>query len=134
MGWLELLPLLKRLLPLLRSVAPMLETFLAARMAASNDTHAALERFSGELKSELTGELTASAQSHIELKALLASQAEQLRVLTEDVRHLHVANSKQDARLEAVESQIASLRTFALVTIVLLVLCAALLVAILLRH
>jgi hypothetical protein len=134
MGWLELLPLLKRMLPLLRSVAPMLETFMAARIAASNDTHAALERFSGELKSELTGELAASAQSHIELKAMLASQAEQLGVLTTDVQRLHAASGKQDARLEAVESQIASLRTFALVTILLLVLCAALLVAILLRH
>jgi hypothetical protein len=134
MGWLELLPLLKRLLPLLRRLAPLLETFVAARMAASNDTHAALERFSGELKSELTGELAASAQSHIELKAMLASQAEQLRVLTADVQHLHLAGGEHDARLKAVEAQIASLRTFALVTILLLVLCAALLAAILLRH
>jgi hypothetical protein len=134
MGWLELLPLLKRLLPLLRSVAPMLETFMAARIASSNDTHAALERFSGELKSDLTGELAASAQSHIELKAMLASQAEQLGILSEDVQRLQAASGKQDARLEAVASQIASLRTFALATILLLVLCAALLVAILLRR
>ena len=134
MGWLELLPLLKRLLPLLRRLAPVLETVAAARIAASNDTHAALERFSGELKSEMSGELAASAQSHIELKAMLTSQTEQLGVLSEDVRRLQAASGKQDARLEAVESQIASLRTFALATLLLLVLCAALLVVLLLRH
>ncbi len=134
MGWLELIPLLKRLLPLLSRVAPILESFVVARGTANADTQVALQRFSGEVR----GDLAIAVQNHAELQRTLADHTEHLLILTEDMRQLRVADNQYAARLEEAETQIAAmsrwLRAVSIVTIVLLLACVALLVVLLRRH
>jgi hypothetical protein len=138
MGWLELIPLLKRLLPLLSRVAPMLEAFVVARASNGKEAEARVERVAADLKGDFKSEFAAAAENHAGLTRTLAEHSEYLRSLNEDVHRLHLASAAHDARMEAVEGQLASavrqLRTFALLMILLLILCTTLVVAIFLRH
>jgi hypothetical protein len=138
MGWLELIPLLKRLLPLMSRIAPMLESFIVSRATTSKDTEAALERLAGELKTQLNVGFTAASATHAELRQALTLKTEQLRSLTSEVRLMHTTLDEHDARMEAVELQVAgmarTLRTFALASILMLVICTTLLLAIFLKH
>ena len=138
MGWLEVLALLKRLLPLLSRVAPMLEAFVVSRATNGKDAEAAVQRVTAELKSELEGEFAAAAESRALLTRTLADHSERLRLMGDEVERLRVASGEHDARMEAVEMQIArlvrSLKTYAVVVMVLLILCTTLLVAMFLRR
>jgi hypothetical protein len=131
MGWLEIIPLLKRLLPLLTRVAPMLEGVIAARVSASASNEEAFQRFSGELK----GDFAIAAQNHAELRRSLADHTEHLLVIADDIKQLRVADTQYAARLEEAETQIASmgkwLRAVSIITILLLLVCIFLLSAIL---
>jgi CHASE3 domain sensor protein len=131
MGWLEVLTMLKRLVPLLTRVAPMLETFIATRGAVRNDS-AALERVAGGLKSDL---LSTTAAHRTEIEAAFSVQAAELRDIRVELKHLR---EEQASRLAEVERGVAAtqrtLRGFAIATLVLVILCVALLAALLLRH
>jgi hypothetical protein len=134
MGWLELLPLLKRLLPLLSRVAPMLETYVAARGAVREDVHTAFERFSGEVK----GDFAIASQNHAEVKQTLAEHSTRLTALNDDVRQLCVTDAHQGALLVEMEKKIAAtgrfLRTVSILVLLLLVACFVLLTLLFLRH
>jgi cell division protein FtsX len=131
MGWLELLPLLKRILPLLSRIAPMLETYVATRAAGREDTQAVVDR--------LSGEFAVSAQSnHEQITATLAGHTHQLQQLSDEARQLSAMNNLQAARLGEVEQRVSqmqsTIRTLGIGTILLLVACIVLLAALLLRH
>jgi hypothetical protein len=138
MGWLELIPLLKRLLPLLSRMVPMLEAFVVARASNGKEAEARVDRVAADLKGDFKSEFASAAQNHAALTQTLAEHGEYLRVLNEDVHRLHLASGVHDARMEAVEAQLAGtvrqLKMFALFVILLLILCTALLVAMFLRH
>ncbi len=141
MGWLELLPLLKRLLPLLGRLAPTLEAVLVTRAASGKDTEEAVQRFAGSMKAEFA----AAAENHAALAHALESHSEDLRLLAEDVQRLQQTTGQQDARMRAVEVQMdavaaqmtslsRTVKSFAIVFLLLLLACAGLLTALFLRH
>ena len=138
MGWLELLPLLKRLLPLLSRVAPMLETFVAVRGAGSKETEAAMERATANLRSQFSSELAASAESRHEVTRTLAEQSGHLRSMHLEVERLRVATTEHDSRMESLETQLSglarSLKAYAVGVILLLTICITLLIALFLRR
>ena len=141
MGWLELLPLLKRLLPLLSRLAPTLEAVVVARSANGKDTEATVQRFAYSVKTDFA----AAAENHATLSHALEQHSEDLRLLTEDVQRLQQTTSQQDARMRAMEVQMDAVATqmtllsrtvksFAVVFLLLLLACAGLLTALYLRH
>jgi hypothetical protein len=141
MGWLELLPLLKRLLPLLGRLAPTLEAVLVARTANGKDTEEAMQRFAGSIKAEFA----TAAENHTTLAHTLEQHSEGMRLLTEDVQRLQQTTNQQDARtramevqMDAVATQMTSLsrtvKSFAIVILLLLLACTGLLTALFLRH
>jgi chromosome segregation ATPase len=138
MGWLELIPLLKRLLPLLARVAPMLEAFVVARATNSKEAEARVERVTADLKGDFKSEFALAAENHAAINRTLAEQTEHLRALSDDVQSLGLARHEHDARMETLESQIAglarSLKTFAVATLVLLIVCVTLLATLFFRH
>ena len=126
MGWLELLPLMRRLLPMLSQLTPMLESMLAGRMGARAET----ERISTAV--------AATTQSHSALLALLDQQQVQLAQVSNDLQQLRASN---DARLSSsveLHRQVADLTSLlrtALVTGgVLLLACLCMLIVLLVRH
>ena len=133
MGWLELIALMKRLLPLLSRVAPMLETYLGARGAVRGDTEA-IDRLSGDLQAQLAS----GTQNHLALSDALEAQNSRLLHLSDELQHLRAAQAEGVGRFDRMERQVASagrlLRTVSVLTVVLLLACVGLLVAILLRH
>ena len=140
MGWLELIALMRRVLPLLVRVAPMLEGYVGARGAMRNDTEA-LDRLAGDLKAQLA----AGTDNHADLKGLLDAQNQLLEArsgrmqhLADELQRLRAADAEKLARLEQMERHISAntrlLRTASLLTIILLVVCTGLLIALLLRH
>jgi hypothetical protein len=138
MGWLELIPLLKKLLPLLSRIAPMLEAFVVARATNGKEAEARVDRVAADLKGDFKNEFASVAENHTALARTLAEQTEHLRVLSDEVRRLRVTSGERDARLEAIVLEVAgmtrSLKTFAIAILVLLVVCVGLLVAIVMRH
>lgn len=134
MGWLELLPLLKRLLPLLGRVAPMLESYVGARAAGAVSNEAALERFTGDIKSDLA----VTARHHANLVRTLEGHTDQLLVLTDDVKQLRIAGDQLNRRMETIEEQTVAtaryLRTFCVLSLLLLVAVLGVVIALFLRH
>ena len=126
MGWLELLPLLKRALPLLSRVVPMLETLVASRGLA----RAELAR-----TSSTSAEVT---QSHGEVVAALEAQSGQLAALAEDVKRLGAADEYFAKRFQAIEGQVSGLQTLlkalAATVVLLLLVIVVLLVVLVHRH
>jgi hypothetical protein len=138
MGWLELIPLLKRLLPLLSRMVPMLEAFVVARASNGKEAEARVERVAADLKGDFRSEFASAAENHAALTRTLAEQTEHLRVLGDEVRRLGVASGERDARMSTIEAQVAAtarfLKSCAVAALVLLVVCAGLLVALFMRH
>ena len=130
MGWLELLPLLKRVLPLLTRVAPMLETFIATR--GSGQTDAALDRFAGVVNLELAN----VSRKHDDLNQVLAGQAADLNAMRSEMVKIRASDERTTARLLQIETQVAELgRTLRIAAVslgVLLAICIGLLVTMLL--
>ncbi len=126
MGWLELLPLLRRVLPLLDRLAPMLESVVAGRMGG----RAAVEANSASL-AEVSKTHT-SLQSTLEEQRLalmaLSSQLAGMRADADDARAqaLHLASNT--ARLAR------TVRLLLVVTVFLVLICLVLLLVLVLRH
>ena len=120
MGWLELLPLLRRVLPLLDRLTPLLESALVGRSAA---------RAESEKNRSGIDELT---QSQAGLVGLLERQHEQMTQLGDELQSLSVAYAALQGRLADLEEShkrsAAMLRTAAAVIVVLLLLVVGLLV------
>ncbi|MGI4756081.1 MAG: hypothetical protein ACRYGF_04440 [Janthinobacterium lividum] len=132
MGWLELLPLLKRLLPLLSRMAPMLETFIATRSGKLAETEAA-DRLHENLKTHLAD----TAQKHDLVSELLLAQAGQIKGLLENMARQRAVEDRTAARLLEIESSVAALaRTLrsAIILLGLLMLASIALLVFLLMH
>lgn len=124
MGWLELLPLLRRMLPLLDRLMPMLEATLAGRAAA---------------RAEADRSSAAAPEIARDLEILLQSvegQRAQTLALSEEIKRLRMSHEVVAARLEANEAQLARMvgwvKAGAILTPALLI--AACLLLVLLAH
>ena len=127
MGWLELLPLLRRVLPLLDRLAPMLESLLAGRMGArtaeADRTQAAVASLS---------------ESHTGLQNALQTQSDAIQALAGQVHHLEAAIDALHSRLAAADSRVAAvsktLRIAFTAIFLLLLACITFVLALLLRR
>lgn len=125
MGWLELLPLLRRVLPLLDRLAPMLEGLLAGRASA----RAEVDR-NGAAAVDATRAQDALLQ-------VLEEHRVQVSTMMQEIESLRAGNEIFATRLQASEAQLRSLTVWVRVgTIVTpaLVLVVLFLVAVLLRQ
>ena len=121
MGWLELLPLLRRLLPLLDRLPPLLEGVLAGRAGAK----------AGEQTAAHIAELT---QSHTNLQATLADHSAALQLLAHEIATLNTSVPVLQAQVTTLAAQTSAVRAIALTTLIGVVLCLILLMVLLLRH
>ncbi len=126
MGWLELLPLMKRALPLLLRLVPMLEATLASRSAARAEL---------ALPASITAD---AAQSQNDVLAVLEAHSGQLATLAEDVKRLGTADEFFAKRFQSMEDQVSGLQTllkaFATTMVLLLLVAVVLLVVLVRRH
>jgi chromosome segregation ATPase len=134
MGWLELLPLLKRLLPLLTRVAPVLESFVAVKTSAREEIEQGFQRLSADMRKQLAAPSTDAD----DLKQLMAAHAVQLTRLREEFARLNEAQGKHERRLEEASEQIGvltrELSRMAYLIAGLLVVCVVLLLLLLLKR
>ena len=126
MGWLELLPLMRRLLPMLSQLTPMLESMLAGRMG-------------GRAEAERTQAAVAEIGiSHAGLLTALEQQRSHLATLADDLRASHAANTALQSQVDGMDRRLALLTNMAKKTVTVLVglllLCLVLLCLLLLRH
>lgn len=125
MGWLELLPLLKRVLPLLDRLTPMLEMTVANRMAARSE-------------GDRSGAAAVLAETQDALVHSVEEQRTQLVGLTQEVKLLRVANDIVVARLQTSEAQSEALakwvKAAAVVTTLLVLIVLALVLVLLAKH
>ncbi len=137
MGWLELLPLLRRLLPLLGRLTPLVETYVAARGATAAEAQSTQE-IVARLTAQMQSNAEAALSDRIALRESFDRQQAQLTAITSEVRQLRVAQEEAAAQTAAAAVQIkalaSSLRTIVTLLIVALLLCAGTLAAILLHH
>lgn len=134
MGWLELLPLLKRVLPLLSRMVPMLETVVATRAASRAEGEGALNRVLAEVKTQQG----AHGEHALRLQQLITAQGEQISTMAADLNAVRVSHNAQAERIAQVERQLHTigrlLRMLAIATVVLLLACIALLAMLVARH
>lgn len=127
MGWLELLPLLRRVLPLLDRVTPLLESAIAGRLSGKS------------VESERTqAAVAALSESHTDLQSSLEAQREILLALAAQVRSLDATTSALHGQIAAVDNRVTAVaRTMRIafaVLLVLLMFSIGLLLLLLLRH
>lgn len=126
MGWLELLPLLRRVLPLLDRVTPLLESAIAGRLGSKS------------VESERTqAAVAALSESHTDLQSSLDTQREILVALAAQVRSLDATTSALHGQIAAADNRVAAVARamrIAFVVLFLLLLCTIVLLLLLLRH
>ncbi len=107
---------------------------MAARGAALADNHAAIDRFSAEVRTDL-GAIT---REHAELMRSFQDQGEALLILTDEVKQLRLSDEQSRRRAETAEQQLESvalwMRVVSIVALLLLAACLGLLIALYLRH
>ena len=126
MGWLELLPLLRRVLPLLDRLAPMLESVVAGRLGgraaieANATSLAEVSKTHNEVQSTLEDQRLAISRLSAQLE-VLQSSADEARAQSATFNRTFAALTK------AVRWALAAI-------LLLVVLCVVLLTMLLLRH
>ena len=106
MGWLELLPLLKRLLPMLDRLAPTLEALIAGRFGGKAEA----ERVSTAAIAEVT-------RSHNSLQQAMEDQRAQMLTVTSGIRQLQISHEamavSNDAVVASLDARLQGMDTFA---------------------
>ena len=126
MGWLELLPLLRRVLPLLDRLAPMLEYLVAGRMGGRAAVEANSASMAEVSKTHTSLQSTLEAQRLVLLE--LSAQLGMVRVDADNARAQTLQLASKTADLAR------TVRNLLVITVSLVLLCLALLLVLVLRH
>ena len=122
------------MLPLLTRIAPMLESYMGARGGSRAGAESAIT----QIHERLTADSTQTTQRFTMLGKALAEQTNQLEMLAEEVRQLVLSDSLQRSQLKRMEAELSSrmsgLRLALIVLVTLLLVCAGLLIALLVRR
>ncbi len=126
MGWLELLPLLRRVLPLLDRLAPMLESLVAGRMGGRAAVEASSASLAAVSKTHLS--LQTTLEDHRLALLAMSSQIQALRTDADDARsHMALLASKTADLARTVRILLGLM-------LVIVLACFALLLVLVLRH
>lgn len=118
MGWLEILPLLRRLLPLLSRAVPMLESTLAARSSARSESSSEALRAEVLQLGSGTSSIQSTLKQHSAQLAQISGDLQQTRLdsaAARDALELRLATITRWMKVAVVLSSLALVAVIALV-------------------
>jgi hypothetical protein len=127
--WPKVIAQLFELLPHITRLVPMADKYLSSKTASEKANEAAMTAMADGVR----GDLGQVAKAHAGLYRQLQEQSAQIAEVAEDVKQARLAAEKDDHKLAALESKVASLGLWVKVGVSVLVVLAVAIIVLLVR-